>query len=125
MDIAIIFGLLFFSLFLAYFYFSKDIIYFGVLGAIIMILVGANMAATGSIDQNYCFSDLTLKNESVINATTYKYTVTCKTSALSIDRDYMNGIGTILMLIGMGMGVSFGYDVNDRRKKQWMKNNAQ
>lgn len=117
MDIAIFFGLLFFSFFLAYFYFAKSIIYLGVLSAVIIMFIGIILAASGNLDQNFCFSNLV--NENVTgNVTDYTYATVCHAEPLSLSRDFINAMGLIMMFIGAGMVVSFSYDLNRKQKVQ-------
>lgn len=120
MDIIVFTGLLFFSLVLSYLYFSRNVIYFGVLAAVIFIFIGASIAGNGSIDNDYCFSNRI--NQTITgNDTFYSYSTVCHSEALSVDRDFLNALGTILMLVGAGMVVSFGFDINAARKKVWQK----
>ena len=117
MDIAIFFGLLFFSFFLAYFYFAKSIIYLGVLSAVIIMFIGIILAATGDLEQNFCFSNI--NTETITgNITEYTYNTACHTEALALSRDFINAMGLIMMFIGAGMVVSFAYDLNRKQKVQ-------
>jgi hypothetical protein len=115
MDIAIFFGLLFFSFFLAYFYFAKSIIYLGVLSAVIIMFIGIMLAATGNLEQNFCFSNI--ESENTTGAVTeYTYGTVCHAEPLSLSRDFINAMGLIMLFIGAGMVVSFSYDLNRKQR---------
>ena len=58
MYIWLFFGFMFASLLILYIYYSFKVIYFGVLGGIIFILLGIYLAANGSIDTMYCTSQI-------------------------------------------------------------------
>ena len=112
MDIVIFFGFLFFSSILAFFYFMKDIIYLGVLSSVIIIFIGIILAANGSIEQSFCFSEIDSEVlDTINNITDYTYVTTCHTETLNLSRDFLNALGLTMMFIGGGMVVSFGYDV--------------
>jgi len=106
MDILLFFGLFFFSLVLAIFYYAKGVIYLGVLSAMILLFLGIFLAATGNIDMTFCFSDEV--NATVTgNLTSYVYERSCYTETLVLSRNTINAIGIILMIIGGFMGLDF------------------
>ena len=114
MEIVLFFGLFFISIFLSFFYFSRKVIYLGVLGGIIFILLGIFLAATGYIEIVTCTS--VVENATVNGSlTTYDYLNTCFSENLELGRDTINAIGTILMFLGAGMVVDFL--INTRREE--------
>lgn len=116
MDIAIFFGLLFFSFFLAYFYFARGVIYLGVFSALIILFLGIILSATGYIEMGYTFSDVANKTTTG-NITEFEYSRVYHAEPLALSRDMINAMGAIMMLIGMGMMMTFAYDVNMRRRR--------
>lgn len=116
MDIVLFFGLLFFAFFLAFLYYSKTIVYFGVLSAMILLFLGINLAATGYIEKNYTF--MNVNNETVDgNTTEYTYSDVSHTQRLSLSREFINVVGILLMVIGGFMVADFGFNVNEMRRR--------
>lgn len=112
------FGFFFISIFLAYFFFAKAVVYLGVLSGIILIFLGITLAATGYVEQVTCFSNRV--NETISqggNYTEYGYTTSCHTESLPLSRDFINAIGTIMMFIGAGISVDSIYQVSKKRKE--------
>lgn len=115
MEITLFFGLFFISLVLSYIYFSKEVVYFGVFAAIIILLLGIYLAATGDMETTFCFSNK--MNQTITgNETDFNYSTYCHTETLTMSREFINALGMIMMFIGGGMMVDFAYNINQRRK---------
>ena len=117
MEITLFFGLLFFSFLLAYFYFSKSISYLGVLAGIITILLGITLAANGSIDSTFCFSNKTNQSQTG-TVTVYSYDTLCHTESLPIGRDFINAMGLIMVVVGLGVILDFRFNILGSRVKK-------
>jgi len=119
MEITLFFLLFFSSLCLAYYYYAHQVIYLGVLSALIILLLGVTLAATGSLEQIYCFSDRVNETEDTAdNFTTYGYSVSCHTETLTLSRDFINLLGALMMFIGAGMIIDFGITLKGKEKEE-------
>ena len=116
MEIMLFFGLFFVSIFLTYLAFSRDVVYLGVLGAIMMLFLGIHLAAGSNIQQVNCFSNIATINTSVPNYSVYTYSGNCTTTTLPLDRNNINAIGFILILIVAGMIADMAFRVNETRR---------
>lgn len=123
MEVMVFFGLCFFSLFLAYLYFSKQVIYFGVFSAMILLFLGVILSATGNIERYYQFSNVA--NKTIVgNTTEYIYNYESHVEELTLSRDFINAMGIIMMVIGGFMIADIAVNVNDSRKRVRRVSNA-
>jgi hypothetical protein len=104
MEITLFFGLFFISITLACIYYTKAVVYLGVLAGIMIILLGTFLAATGYIERVDCFSERQDANLTASeNYTSYTYATRCTTTTLPLDRNMINAMGILMMIIGAGM----------------------
>lgn len=105
MDVFIFFLFLFFIVGLLYFYYKEGIIYLGIMAGGILIFLGVTLAVnSGSLEQNWCFSNKI--NETIgpyTNYTGWEYNITCYSNSLPVDRNIFNALGLMFMIVGAGI----------------------
>lgn len=106
----LIIGFLGLVVILLYYYFFHDVIYFGVLAGIIMIFLAIVLGATGSLSDLSCVSN-NIRETIVGNTTSHDYHIICQEPVLDMNRDFINVLSLILLVIGSFMMVDFWFAV--------------
>jgi cbb3-type cytochrome oxidase subunit 3 len=99
---------------LLYFYFFHDVIYFGVLAGVIMIFIAIVLGATGYLSDLSCV-DNNIRETVIGDITDHDYHIICQESILDMDRNFINALALILLVIGSFIMVDFAYNINKRK----------